>query len=489
MSVRGMGRRALLAGAPVAAGTAVLGLGPERAGAAAATSTASPRDYGAVGDGVADDTAAVNACLAANRAVDFGGPESTYLITGTLLVEQTAGQVLFGHGATVRAGAAVNMMRMRNAGHAIGGIVFDGNGQADGVGLIVEGTAPRCRIEDCAFLNVAGCAVAVSTGAHFASVVACTMRHCGHGSAVVAPRNTTVWFDGADHCRLLDSDLLECDWGVYFRGDAQSPGIGYYNCRGNTITCVSPAPAAAQGISNRWGRGGRIENNTIEGFSDNSIDCWGCNCMTISGNATTSGKDGVFVGDESTYAVTITGNLFRSPQRGVRVLSGTAGASVTGVVISGNTVTYPTDAGVLVAESGTAAVSGVTITGNVFQIADAGSYGIHVVNAEQTLISANRIYRPRLEGILLDGVDITQVTDNLVNDAGHSAANTYDAVSITGSNRVQVRTNMVYGSARYAVNIDGGTGMTVAGNRYRSVGTGGVVNAATNSVVSDNLQI
>jgi len=126
-------RRAVIGGAPVAAGATLLAVheGAQAAlvpaGAGTGGIVASPKDYGAVGDGVADDTAAVNQCLAENRAVDFGGPETTYLITGTLLVQQSGTQTVTGRGARVRAGAAVNMMRFKNAAHAISSITFDGN--------------------------------------------------------------------------------------------------------------------------------------------------------------------------------------------------------------------------------------------------------------------------------------------------------------------------------------------------------------------------
>ncbi|GAB3970026.1 hypothetical protein [Plantactinospora veratri] len=114
MRGRRVSRRVLLYGTPVAVGGVAFGSGdPAVAAVAAAAGTASPRDHGAVGDGVTDDTAAVQACLASNLAVDFGGPESTYLITETLIVGRSTPQVLTGRGATIRAGAGVNLMRFR----------------------------------------------------------------------------------------------------------------------------------------------------------------------------------------------------------------------------------------------------------------------------------------------------------------------------------------------------------------------------------------
>lgn len=476
-------RRALLYTAPLAAGAAVLAPGGAAAAAAAAPAV-SPKDYGAWGDGSHDDTEAINACLAANRAVDFGGPESTYLITGTLLVTQAAPQVLTARGARLTAGAAVNMMRFRNAAHTVTGLVFDGNGQGNGVGLIVEGTAPNSRVDRCEFINVT--ASGVQVGAHYTTIHGCTMRRCGASAAV--PAACTIYVADADFCSVIDNQLLECNWGVYFRGSESTPGITGYNCRGNTITCANPAPAASQGISNRYGRGGRIENNIITGFADNSIDCWGCSQLTIAGNSTLGGKDGVFVGDAPTSNITITGNAFRQPQRGVRVLSDTSSALVIGVVIAANTVTQPSAGGIQVSEGGTAQVTGINVTDNDVHLAGSGTYGIQMIKAEVSKITGNRIYRPTREAIYLDGVDLVEVAGNILQDASYMNANVYNALHITNSNRVMVRNNVVYGSAKSAVAITGGTGMTVTGTRWRALATGGISDQAIGTVKSDNSQ-
>src|SRR6185312_3125089 len=155
--------------------------------------------------------------------------------------------------------------------------------------------------------------------------------------------------------------------------------------------------------------------------------------------------DGVFVGDAPSSSITITGNVFRGPQRGVRVLTGTDGALVIGVVISANTVSNPTDGGIQVSESGTAQISGITVTDNELNIGDAGTYGIKMTNVEASRVSGNRIHRSSQHAINLTGVDIVDVSDNLIQDAGHPTPSTYDAIYVTGSNRVLARNNIVYG--------------------------------------------
>ncbi|MFC7549292.1 right-handed parallel beta-helix repeat-containing protein [Plantactinospora sp. GCM10030261] len=489
-------RRTLLYGTPVAFGSVIAGSGapaaaaPTTTSALAATPAASPRDYGAVGDGVADDTAAVNACLAANRGVDFGGPESTYLVTGTLLVAQAAPQVISASGATVKAGAAVNLMRLRGAGHTVRGLVFDGNGQASGLAVIVEGSAAGSTVDRCSFTDIAGCAVSIQPGAHHTRVVGSVMRRCGHGSAVASPFNCTVFVADADFCAVLDNQMLECDWGVYFRGDQESPGIRYYTCRGNTITGSSPPPVESQGISNRYARDSTIQGNTIVGFGDNCVDGWGCHRLTIANNNTSGGRNGVFVGDAPTGSITISGNTFHAPRvGGVRIDSSTGTALIIGVVVTGNTIVSPGEYGIQVSDAGSAQTTGITVANNDLQINGTAPLGMLIENVEASRIIGNRIYRPKREAILLRGVDVIEVSGNLLQDAGTGSPNAYNALQITNSNRVVARDNTAYGTAKYAVDITGGAGMTVTGTRWRALGTGGVRNGGTNAVLADNVPL
>ena len=59
-----------------------------------------PADYGAIGDGIADDTAALQAAINTGSAVYLGDFTKTYLVTST--VQYTGQAVIFGHGATIK---------------------------------------------------------------------------------------------------------------------------------------------------------------------------------------------------------------------------------------------------------------------------------------------------------------------------------------------------------------------------------------------------
>jgi hypothetical protein len=484
---RGISRRVLLAAAPVAGVTAAAGAPAGPALAAVAGPVATPADFGAVADGVADDTSALNRALAQARALDFGGPAQIYRVSGELLAGQATPQFLVGTGAIIRFSAAKHgSLRLKGAGHHVSGLAFEGidpalGAQLGGKAIIVD-TAAGSTIESCRFTDLAE------------RIVGCLFQHCGHRPPLNSDGSVNNSFVATlrvsgDYTTLVDSQLLDCDWGAYFRADVESghPAISYYECSGNLIVAGADASVSSQGISNGRGRGGRIENNTIVGFLDNSIDCYGCTGTTVIGNTTEGGKDGVFIGDEVSAGNTISGNVFRHPQRGVRILAGDPlNKSVTGTVVSGNVVLQPSDGGILVQEGGTAQISGTIIADNRIDLQDnaPGDFGIKVVGAEVTRITGNHVHRSHLHGIRLEGADIAQIIGNIVQDPGYGWSDpklrVYDGVSVTTSNRVVVRDTVVYGAARWAVDVATGTG-----TRWRSTQNG--VNLHSAVIASDNL--
>lgn len=165
------------------AGAFLIGFLPAGAGAVATTVQAklresvSVKDFGAVGDGVTDDTtacqAAVNAGIAQKRAVYF--PGGTYLLTGTagsdtlangILVpfgavntDPTAGIELFGDaGATVLKANSTNMIVLRIARNyvTVRDIVIDGDNKATcfGIAIVPESTTQTTILVSQAYVTV-----------------------------------------------------------------------------------------------------------------------------------------------------------------------------------------------------------------------------------------------------------------------------------------------------------------------------------------------
>lgn len=95
----------------------------------AAAKFVSVKDYGAIGDGVSDDTAAIQAALNAHSRVFF--PAGTYKITSHLLLNTN--QWIYGEGAATVIKAAADTLRIlkiiNKAGIYAGHMVLDGGGQ------------------------------------------------------------------------------------------------------------------------------------------------------------------------------------------------------------------------------------------------------------------------------------------------------------------------------------------------------------------------
>jgi hypothetical protein len=446
------------------------------------------RMFGAVGDGVADDYSKIQLTFDSAKALGFGVciPEGyTFRITSTLIADGVVPISIDG-GGTIKLGSDVPFLRFKNAAHSIENISFIGTGRTDGRGVIIEGTASKSSVQKCKFTDVPACAVEIQSGAHLSRVEQNYMLNCGNGSAVVSPFNTTVYVSDADECIVNDNIMDLCNWGVYFRGTVAISG---YQCQGNKITAKNGL-SGNQGISNRFGNSVRIIGNYISGFDDNAIDFYGCRFVLVNGNTTINCKDGVFIGDKSSESVTISGNIFRSPVRGIRILNDTGnnGQELKNIVVSNNAFDGATEGAVLASCIGTGStMKRVIIENNVIDQEGVGIYGVKMRGGICCVVSNNTISKSPLEGIVVIETDICRIDRNIVQDASFGTSNTYDAISIQTSNRALLQGNVAYGTARYAVTISSGVGHTLSGTRWRSLGTGDVNTTGATVTESDNI--
>ncbi len=123
--------------------------------------TVSVKDFGAVGDGVTDDTAAIQAAITASSAVVF--PAGTYKVSSSITLPAAA-RTIFGYGATITSASAITtgVFYQSNNGvlTSIYGVTF--TGASIGYNRVNSGTVPNntqyfeFRIVDASFLQNSG---------------------------------------------------------------------------------------------------------------------------------------------------------------------------------------------------------------------------------------------------------------------------------------------------------------------------------------------
>ena len=122
---------------------------------------ARPEDFGALGDGVADDTAAVVAAVATGKPVLFGS--RTYIINGQWTIA-TATAILIGTpGATILRRASQTgsgaWIAVQSSVFRADGIIFDANGGSvggDNWGVFVSAVCSAATVLNCRFTNAIG---------------------------------------------------------------------------------------------------------------------------------------------------------------------------------------------------------------------------------------------------------------------------------------------------------------------------------------------
>lgn len=120
----------------------------------------SVESFGAKGDGVTDDTAAITAALASGRPLRFG--PNTYLLSGqwtpsvaSTVLLGTPGQTVIRRGAQSSGGAWISIA---SASFYASGILFDANAAitTDGWAVLVTPTCTKAVFETCAFTGAGG---------------------------------------------------------------------------------------------------------------------------------------------------------------------------------------------------------------------------------------------------------------------------------------------------------------------------------------------
>lgn len=311
--------------------------------------------YGATGDGVTDDTTAINAAITAAHAAGGGVvylPEGTYVTAGVTLKSNV---VLRGDGysSTVKLKAATTSDVIKTNGTSGAPISFagvehltvDGNksGQSNGVDLQQYGvnlnSANDCWVDRVWVKNVQRSGMYLSGSRN--SVTNCHLSDIGK----VGAASSIIGRSGI----VCDSDGTNTPKGTIIRNN-------------RVLDCLEHGIKIYPGAHNS-----EISGNYVLAAEDRGIYVQGSNYCTVSGNRIDGASVvGIFVGDATDAGIgnAVTGNTVNG------ILVGTSGGhgilvqNQTGAQVTGNEVSGCNGNGIYVLGSSAYAVTGNRIHGN-----------------------------------------------------------------------------------------------------------------------------
>lgn len=407
-------------------------------GASGSSAGFNVRNYGAVGDGVTDDTAALHAARdAAGTGGDVVIPPGTYLVDNP--IASVTGQTwTFSGGAVMKMkSTASSVLRITGADVTIIGGVFDCSAATahdwsqQGIRILANGVtvrdvtvtdSPKIGIygTDCSRLTVRNCTI---TNAYNSGI----MVQNGDGAGDV----TDILI--ADNLVIGTEDVAD---GITVRGNTAALPVRRVTITGNNVQL----PLNPSGVENAtstysvvrgidWVMDGNISvgghfamthpgptkratisNNVIRAFGFIGMeipgDIDGC---TVSGNIidAADGVDassGIQTSAGNVNDLAITGNTFSGFQVGqCNAIALSSGSVLNGVTISGNTIKSQVASGEFNGVWCSGAATSMAITGNVIDAGStAGSFGIQLLG-------------PSTTGVVVTGNQFSNIASTVLN--------------------------------------------------------------------------
>jgi hypothetical protein len=249
----------------------------------------SVNDFGAVGDGATDDTAAIQAALNSAKQIHFGGSEKIYLVNATLTISSSNISLFGGATITLAENANCNIMSiMGNVSNVdICGLVFDGNGANQSGGASSEA------------IN----GITLGNNVDSMTFTECVIRNCGNQNAASNNINTEATYGkGSGIVRLsggavnaTNIKFVRCKFeglhaGIAIRGSGRDLLVD--SCRFDR--CGMNSVLTRTGMSNVVVKN-CIDNNT------RGMECWSDGAKLVNNKITNSHRHGISGGVTNAY--------------------------------------------------------------------------------------------------------------------------------------------------------------------------------------------
>ncbi|MEU4031758.1 right-handed parallel beta-helix repeat-containing protein [Streptomyces anulatus] len=503
-----MDRRALMlaAGGLVGgAGAAQLAAaGPAAAAPAATGPVFDVRTYGAVGDGVADDTAAFRGALTDARAVAGGGatllvPPGSYALGESLLLGP--GMTVRAHGARLfRTGNTSALVKNYTSGMpAVAGYGGAGNisvfgGTWDMRGSRFTSTCPAFvfthadgfTVRDATVLDVPQAHAIELNAVRRVRLIDCLFDgvYAGTGTPTVPNRLEAVQITGATNSANLpapDFDGTPCD-------DVLITGCVMRNSRpglDSPYDALCGDHYVASGDGHRpLHRNIRVLANRVESSGAYGIRATDWQQSVIADNTIDAAAvSGIHIGSGSGNAlqdIVVTGNIIRGAGAGIVVSNAGAGRN-SSVAISGNLIRGTEgETAIYVSQTDGASITGNTVA-KTRHPSGGNCQGIQVQRSPHAVITGNH-----LSDIAGDGIGVDTGSTEALIAQNTVLGTTRNGISVASS-EAAVRDNRITGAGtgagtgapegNYAIRIGGNAvNVSVRGNVAR-VGEGGVAEA------------
>jgi polygalacturonase len=405
------------------------------------------RTFGAKGDGVTDDTAAIQAARDAAGAKTVSFPAGTYLVTD--IRNTVAGQKwLLDAGATIKLadGSDTHTLWLTGEGSSIEGGAIDGNKAnqtANGHGIVITGS--RCTVRGVRVENTRRYGI-YALDADRITIAECDVIDSGETGITVeasagSDRYKSRVFDNHIDRSSLGSGVV--GGGIKINGNEAGINTERVIIRGNQVDMPSSPVSGAANCIELWGGGGRA---------------------AISDNITNGGSMGVSV--DSGHHTAVAGNTFVGPSSYGMEVARCSYVTLTGNVVDGQGLATR---GVLISNTSPGRIS---VAGNIIDNLAASSRGIFATNTPSYLsIVGNTIELDATGyGIELSGATHAAISGNNIHGGGVAQK----AIALTNCAGVAVSGNACHNFTENGVLIIASSGtsdnIAIAGNTMVSCG-------------------